>query len=63
MQDRAGDVVGQVRNHLVRRRHQTDQVLVERIAFDQSQRARRSGLRLTSQQLTGKTFPESFGEP
>src|SRR5207249_790217 len=55
MQDRAGDVDGQVRNHLVRRRHQTDQVLVERIAFDQSQRARRAGLRLTSEALTGNT--------
>ena len=31
---------GQVRDHVVRRLHQPDQVLVERIALDQAQRAR-----------------------
>ena len=38
MQDRAGDVVRQVGDDVVRRLHEPDQVLVERIALDQPQR-------------------------
>ena len=50
MQDRAGDVVRQVRDDVVRRRDEVDEVLVERVALDEAERAGRAAVEPLAQE-------------